>query len=58
MALGDLGYTWGQTIQVICRSAEGSHERLGEVATAPKGYGVAPAPWRSTRGWLPATAVH
>jgi putative ABC transport system substrate-binding protein len=33
-ALGDLGYTWGQTIHVVCRSAEGDHGRLAEGAAA------------------------
>jgi putative ABC transport system substrate-binding protein len=32
MALRDLGYTWGETVQVICRSAEGDHDRLAQVA--------------------------
>ena len=32
MALRDLGYTWGETIQVVCRSAEGDHDRLAQVA--------------------------
>jgi putative ABC transport system substrate-binding protein len=34
MALRDLGYAWGQTIQVICRSAQGGHDRLAEMAAA------------------------
>jgi putative ABC transport system substrate-binding protein len=33
MALRELGHTWGQTIEVICQSAEGSHDRLAHVAT-------------------------
>src|SRR4030095_3797398 len=31
-ALRSLGYTWGQTIQIVCRSAEGNHRRLSEAA--------------------------
>jgi putative tryptophan/tyrosine transport system substrate-binding protein len=31
-ALRDAGYTWGQTIQVVCRSADQSHERLAQAA--------------------------
>lgn len=31
-ALRSLGYTWGQTIQIVCRSAEGNHQRLSEAA--------------------------
>ena len=31
-ALRDLGHTWGQTIQVICRSAGGDHDRLAHGA--------------------------
>jgi putative ABC transport system substrate-binding protein len=33
-ALRERGYTWGETIQVICRSAEGDHDRLAQVAAA------------------------
>jgi putative ABC transport system substrate-binding protein len=33
-ALSGLGHRWGQTIQVVCRSAEGSHARLAEGAAA------------------------
>jgi putative ABC transport system substrate-binding protein len=33
-ALRDLGHRWGQTVQVVCHSAEGSHGRLAEVARA------------------------
>jgi len=32
--LADLGYTWGQSIQIECRSAEGDYERLTESAAA------------------------
>jgi ABC-type uncharacterized transport system substrate-binding protein len=32
VALRALGYTWGQTIQVVCRSGEGDHGRLSEAA--------------------------
>jgi putative ABC transport system substrate-binding protein len=31
-ALSDLGYTWGQTIHVLCRSAEEDHGRLPDAA--------------------------
>jgi putative tryptophan/tyrosine transport system substrate-binding protein len=34
VALRDLGYIWDQTIQVICRGAEGSHDRLAHMAAA------------------------
>ena len=34
LALQNLGYTWGQTIQVLCRSAEGNYERLSEATAA------------------------
>jgi len=34
VALGNLGYKWGQTIQVVCRSAEGDHRRLSDAALA------------------------
>ena len=34
LALKDLGYTWGQTLHVVCQSAEGSHGRLAEAAAA------------------------
>ncbi|HEY4911684.1 MAG TPA: ABC transporter substrate-binding protein [Methylomirabilota bacterium] len=34
VALGTLGYKWGQTIQVVCRSAEGDHGRLSDAASA------------------------
>lgn len=33
-ALRELGYTWDRTIRVVCRSGEGSHERLAQAATA------------------------
>jgi putative tryptophan/tyrosine transport system substrate-binding protein len=33
-ALADLGYTWGQTIHVVCRSAEGDYRRLSDSAGA------------------------
>jgi putative ABC transport system substrate-binding protein len=33
-ALADLGYTWGQTVQVECRSAEGDYGRLSASADA------------------------
>lgn len=32
IALSELGYIWGQTIHVVCRSAEGDHGRLSEAA--------------------------
>jgi putative ABC transport system substrate-binding protein len=32
-ALRDLGYAWGQTIHVVCRSAEEDHARLPDAAT-------------------------
>jgi putative ABC transport system substrate-binding protein len=31
-ALGDLGYRWGQTVQVLCRSGEGDYGRLADAA--------------------------
>jgi putative ABC transport system substrate-binding protein len=31
-ALSELGYTWGENIQVVCRSAEGSYQGLSEAA--------------------------
>ncbi len=34
VALQNLGYTCGQTIQVVCRSAEGDYERLSEATAA------------------------
>ena len=34
LALKELGYTWGQTLHVVCQSAEGSHGRLAEAAAA------------------------
>ena len=34
LALRDFGYTWGRTIQLICRSGEGNHDRLAQAATA------------------------
>ena len=34
VALRDLGYSWGQTIHVVCRSAEGHHGRLSDAAKA------------------------
>jgi putative ABC transport system substrate-binding protein len=34
IGLRDLGYRWGETIQVVCRSANGDHARLQEAARA------------------------
>jgi putative ABC transport system substrate-binding protein len=34
VALRNLGYTWGQTIEVVCRSAQGDYGRLSEAAAA------------------------
>ena len=34
VALRDLGYAWGRTIHVLCRSGEGDHGRLAEAASA------------------------
>ena len=34
LALRDLGHRWGQTVQVVCRSAEGDHRRLAAAAAA------------------------
>jgi putative ABC transport system substrate-binding protein len=34
VALRSRGYTWGQTVQVVCRSAEGDYGRLLEAAGA------------------------
>ena len=34
IGLRDLGYRWGETIQVVCRSADGDHARLQEAALA------------------------
>jgi len=34
VALRNLGYTWGQTIQIVCQSAEGDYGRLSEGAAA------------------------
>jgi putative ABC transport system substrate-binding protein len=31
-ALNDLGYTWGEKIEVVCRSAEGSYQGLSKAA--------------------------
>jgi putative tryptophan/tyrosine transport system substrate-binding protein len=31
-ALRELGYVWGETIDVVCRSADGDHQRLAEAA--------------------------
>jgi putative ABC transport system substrate-binding protein len=31
-ALGDLGYAWGEKIEVVCRSAEGSYRGLSKAA--------------------------
>jgi len=31
-ALGDLGYRWDQTVQVVCRSGEGDYGRLADAA--------------------------
>lgn len=31
-ALGDLGYRWGEKIQIVCRSAEGSYRGLSKAA--------------------------
>jgi len=31
-ALGDLGYRWGQTLQVLCRSGDGDYGRLADAA--------------------------
>src|SRR5262245_21967781 len=31
-ALNDLGYTWGERIQIVCRSAEGSYRGLSKAA--------------------------
>jgi len=31
-ALNDLGYTWGEKIEVVCRSAEGSYRGLARAA--------------------------
>jgi ABC-type uncharacterized transport system substrate-binding protein len=36
-ALRAAGYTWGQTLQVVCRSAEESHDRLTQSAAALAG---------------------
>lgn len=33
-ALRDLGYAWGETIDVVCRSGDGDHQRLAEAAAA------------------------
>ena len=33
-ALSELGYTWGQTIHVLCRSAEEDYGRLWDAAAA------------------------
>jgi putative ABC transport system substrate-binding protein len=34
VALRGRGYVWGQTIQIVCRSAEGDYSRLAEAAGA------------------------
>ena len=34
VALRERGYIWGQTIQIVCRSAEGDYGRLAEAAGA------------------------
>src|SRR5436190_13417539 len=34
LALRDLGRTWGQTFQVLCRNAEGDYGRLSDAAGA------------------------
>lgn len=34
VALRERGYVWGETIQIVCRSAEGDYRRLAEAAGA------------------------